>query len=491
MTALVQAVRAGRLLARPGELPARLDARIILRDGAIAEVVDDSGLADGTVGGAGTLALPGLANAHEHGRGLRGLAWGATDQALELWMSTIQMHPPVDPYVTSAAAFARLVRGGTTASVHCHHVQSTAGLREEAVAACRAATDVGLRLAFVVPMRDRHRHAYAEDDEVLAVVDPGDREIVRARWPSAAAPVAQQMELVESIAERCESRMIQVQYGPAAPQWCSDALLEAIAAGSERTGRRVHMHLLETRYQREWADAAYPDGLIRHLDRLGILSPRLTVAHGVWLRPGEWEILRERGVIVSINSSSNLRLRSGIAQAAEMARSGVSIALGLDSLSFDDDDDALRELRLAYLLHAGRGMEDGLTRAALFQASMRTGARAVTGMTNFGVIEPGRPADLVLLDYDAMAEDAVPGVADETDIVLARATGRFVQAVVVAGRQVVREGKVLGIDEPSVTRELAAQARKSADGLREAAPFVRRYHERLREFYRSGRHQRR
>ena len=67
---------------------------------------------------------------------------------------------------------------------------------------------------------------------------------------------------------------------PSGRNGCRTRRLEAIAEASRDDGRRVHMHLFETRYQREWADHAYPDGLVRHLDRIGLLSPRLTVAHG-------------------------------------------------------------------------------------------------------------------------------------------------------------------------------------------------------------------
>jgi len=76
------------------------------------------------------------------------------------------------------------------------------------------------------------------------------------------------------------------------------------------------MHLFETQAQREWADAVYPEGLVCRLDEIGFLSPRLTVAHGVWLKEDECALLAERGVTVSVNTSSNLRLRSGIAPVA-------------------------------------------------------------------------------------------------------------------------------------------------------------------------------
>ena len=86
-----------------------------------------------------------------------------------------------------------------------------------------------------------------------------------------------------------------MQYGPNAVQWCTTGLLEAIAEASAGTGRRVHMHLLETRYQRAWADAEFPGGIVRYLDRIGLLSPRLTLAHCTWARPDELELIAERG----------------------------------------------------------------------------------------------------------------------------------------------------------------------------------------------------
>ncbi|MFP6735150.1 MAG: amidohydrolase family protein [Rhodospirillales bacterium] len=102
--------------------------------------------------------------------------------------------------------------------------------------------------------------------------------------------------------------------------------------------------------------------MVTHLDRIGLLSPRLTVAHGVWLRAAECELLAERGVIVSINTSSNLRLHSGIAPVADLIRAGVQIAIGLDAASIDDDD-GLREMRLTQLLHAGTGFDEVLSPA--------------------------------------------------------------------------------------------------------------------------------
>ncbi len=111
---------------------------------------------------------------------------------------------------------------------------------------------------------------------------------------------------MEAVAAAIASPMVDVQYGPNGVQWSTPALLEGIAEASARTGRRVHMHLLETRYQREWADRHFPGGIARHLKEIGLLSPRLTLAHCTWASPEDLELIAESGATISVNTSSNL-----------------------------------------------------------------------------------------------------------------------------------------------------------------------------------------
>jgi cytosine/adenosine deaminase-related metal-dependent hydrolase len=233
----------------------------------------------------------------------------------------------------------------------------------------------------------------------------------------------------------------------------------AIAEASARTGRRIHMHLLETRYQRGFLDQAYPDGVVRHLDALGLLSPRLTLAHCVWARPDELALLAERGVTIAVNTSSNLHLRSGIAPLAAMLAAGCRVAIGLDGYGLDEDDDALRELRLAHLLHAGTGFRVAASRAALLRAALAAGRLSVTNIDDGGAIAPGAPADLLLLDWDAIADDRLRDDLDALTLVLTRATARHVRELIVGGRTVVRDGKVMGIDYPAARAEALARTR--------------------------------
>ncbi|RZI66920.1 MAG: hydrolase, partial [Variovorax sp.] len=270
---------------------------------------------------------------------------------------------------------------------------------------------------------------------------------------------------------------VTVQYGPTAVQWCSTPLLEAIAQAAADTGRPVHMHLLETQYQRTWADEAHPGGIVKFLDDIGLLTPRLTLAHCTWARPEELALIAERGATIAVNTSSNLGLKSGIAPLPEMLRQGCRVAMGLDGMAFDEDADALREARLAYALHRGWGYETTMTAAQLW------------GFASRRRIEVGAPADIVLLDWDALDDDALFPDTDPLDLLLARGNGGHIAQVFIGGRKVVNGGRVLGVEEPALQAELLARMRAAlaADaGHRDWRGTVQALAEDLAPFYRQG-----
>jgi cytosine/adenosine deaminase-related metal-dependent hydrolase len=438
-----------------------------------------------------TLVIPGLSNAHDHGRGLKTIAYGAFDDAVEAWVPATYTIPPLDPYVVAAAAFARMARAGITSIVHCHLSGSGTELLNSAGAVCRAARDVGVRVAFVVPLRDRHRLGYGADADVLAHMAPEDMAAISARWLRPIAPIAEQLDLVDQIADRYASPTFNVQYGPVGMEWCSDALLEQVAARAARSQRRIHMHLLESRYQRQWTDHQYSGGPVKRLDELGLLSERLTLAHGTWLRPEESEILARRNVTISINTSSNLRLKSGIAPLPAMKTAGLRIAIGLDALALDDDDDILRELRLTHLLHGGIGFDKQVSRADIFRAGSEAGACAVCGPSRAGELCEGAHADFIVLDYRRFAAD-LPDILDEPfNTFFTRARKEHIESVHVAGLPIVRGGRVLGVDEDALHSDLTQQLAQAAPQLAELQPLLRRMQEGLRRFYTTGGHLRR
>lgn len=448
------AIRAGLILARPGAEPPRGPCEILIADGKIAQIKD---VAHGELTGeeAGLILLPALANAHDHGRGLRTLAYGAPDTALEQWLPELARQPWLDAYQNAALAFARMATGGICAANHCHNTIDSDQLLQEAEGVSRAARDVGLRIAFALPFQDRNPNVYGDLDRLLEMLPAADRPAVVAR-ARAMRSLETNMALIEQIND-LEHETFLLQYGPVAPQWTAHETLAAIARASEETGRRVHMHLLETRLQREWSDYAYPDGLLSFLDQLGILSPRLTVAHGVWLRPDEAALLAERGVTVSVNTSSNLRLRSGDAPIADLRKAGVRFGLGLDGMSFEDDEDMLRELRLAW--HRQAGEANAMTPEELFAAACIVGRKTIVGEDGGGMIIEGAPADLMALDLAAMTADCIHTDIDLLGILLVRMKAAHLRLLLIGGKAIVVDGKCVTVDAARLEADLTQAAR--------------------------------
>ena len=484
------------LLADPGSEPAQANMRIGIEQGRIAST---SALASAP-NGPRRLALPALANAHDHARTFRSATLGAANQPLESWLPFLGVLPGVDPYLCAVTSFARSARNGVAhLMVHYNRIQGIGSYLDEAAAVARAARDVGIRIGFAVSMRDRHGIGYDADNTVLAALRPSIRGDVRRRLSVPVVSPSQQLATVDDVARMVDGAghapYVNVQYGPTAAQWCSQPLLAAIAGASADTGRGVHMHFLETRYQREWADQAYPQGILRHLDAIGLLSPRLTLAHCTWARPQELALLAERGVTIAVNTSSNLGLRSGIAPLVEMIRQGCRVAMGLDGLALDEDDDALREMRLAWLLHRGWGFDDAMTARQLWAFAAQHGRRTVGGVqaetegAPGGRLTPGAPADLLLLDWETLDDDALfPGI-DPLDLLLARAHGGHIDQLIVGGRTVVRAGQIVTVDEAALRAELLARMRAAIAAQPQVAQWqatVGALAEDLGPFYKRG-----
>ena len=472
---------AERAWAQPGEAPLRRDVRIRI-DGVRVASVDDAPPREAAKG-RGRIVVPAPANAHDHGRAIPTVAFGADDQALELWIPSLVLSPAAPPYLLAAVAFGRLVRAGITSVVHFHGPQDPHRMADEAAEFCRAARDVGIRVAFVVPMRDRNRLGYGADDEVLVGLPAEHREAILDIWRAPIPDVDRQLAMVDEIAERCGGGLVSVQYGPAGLQWCGDEMLEKVARAAADHRRGIQAHLLETWYQRQWLDREYPDGVLRRMDELGLLGPRTSFAHGVWLRPEEMEVLARRQATVVLNASSNLRLRSGRATAAALQATGVPLGMGLDSSAIDMDDDPWRELRLQRVIHGGTGIDGGLSLKALATAAFAHGHRVAGSEALHGQLAPGASADLVALDWGAIGADSVEDVTDEVELLLARAGERHVRDVWIAGRRVVEDGRVTGVDLPALEAELRQIVARDAPRLKAMKPVVSRWQAHLRDFY--------
>jgi len=405
------------------------------------------------------LVIPALVNAHDHARPTAS-SFGSLNMPLETWILRSPLIAPPDPYLVAAVSFGRNARAGTGAMmVHYTKPSGRMGMVDEARAIARAAGDVGIRLAFALAVRDQNPLVYGDAAGVLAGLSPAGRTVIEKGLPPAPASPQAYLALVEDIASAIAGPMVDVQLGPAGVQWCSRALLEAIAEHSARTGRRIHMHLLETIYQRRWADKAHPEGIVRYLRDIGFLSERVTLAHCIHAAPDELDMIAASGARIVTNFSSNLHLHSGLAPIAEAHRRGCAIAVGVDGVALDEDEDALREMRLVQMAHDGIGFERTWSRADFLGLAIRNGRRA-TGAPGDGSLKPGAAADYVVVDLDRLDRDALMPL-DPLDLLFARGNASHVSEVVVASRTIARDGQPTGIDLPAMETEMRTAFRHS------------------------------
>src|SRR4029078_8615247 len=124
---------------------------------------------------------------------------------------------------------------------------------------------------------------------------------------------------------------------------------------------------------------------------------RVSFAHCIWLRPDEMELIAARGATIVINTSSHFIVGSGVPPFGEMLRRGSRLAMGLDGLSFDEDEDALREMRLLYAVHKAAGFEIRVRRDDLLRIACEHRRFAGTGESDGGRTAVGAAAHLPVL----------------------------------------------------------------------------------------------
>lgn len=447
---------ASDILEGPGAVRTR-DRSIAVADDTIASITDHR------ANGPRRLVIPGLVNAHDHARPLSPTSFGAAARPLETWLLRLAAMPATDPHLAALAAFGRAARTGcVSVMAHYTRLHGPMPVPDEAALVAKAAGEIGLRATFALAMRDRNPLVYGDGAAVRAEMPLPAQAQIDKLFGQAALPFGEQIALADACAAAAQNSMFTVQYGPAGVQWCSNALLEAVAEASARTGRRVHMHLLETQSQRAFADANYSQGVVQYLKDIGLLSPRLALAHCVYARPAELEMIATSGATIVSNFSSNLHLRSGIAPIGEALARGCRVAIGIDGSALDEDDDALREMRLGHFAHGGFGFGSAVSRETFLMSTVAYGRHA-NGVPGSGALAAGEAADMVVLDLDRLDRDAIMPV-DPLDYLFARANGSHVAEVVVAGRSIVSGGRLLHVDLDAVHAELRARYRRDMLG---------------------------
>ncbi len=472
----------------PGEaqedLALCIDSDQIIAAGKLADLSSRYPTAE-VFGGDQFILTPGYINAHDHGRAVGTLALGLPDNFLELWLSQLANLPHIPPYLAALYSGVQLLRSGVTSVAHSHNPQSWAALPAEIPQSIRGYQDAGIRLAMHPPIVDQNMLVYAERERFLRLLPAEVRQAMDEPdlMPLSAEAYFEALDDLYQNFHDDEGHRVHLQVSPAGGPWCSDQLVLRACEWASQHQTRVQMHLLETRYQRIYAHKTWGKCFLRHLDDIGALGDWLTLAHMVWVDDDDIDLLVERGVGVAHNISSNLRLRSGIAPVAAMSIAGVPIGIGLDGHSIDDDQDFLREMRLAWTIANQHGMEaDDLSAATMWQMGTNLAANITFGsQVPLGQLGVGQLADLVLLDWEAIKGKWSPDHLPPRELVpaflLRRAKREHVRHVMVGGKWRVMDGEPVDIDVDAVEREIYARLSFADSPLSpELAPYLRNFY---------------
>jgi len=400
--------------------------------------------------------VPGMINAHAHSNEnwFRGL-WD--NLPLEPWMLfsypalAAPRQTPDEVYVRTLLGGLELLRSGATTVVD--FVYDTEEALEPVVQAYR---DLGLRALVAFALADRAYHETVVLDEGLVphnLIERLEREKPPSwnEWQSATRRAVQRFHRPDDGISICPA--------PSGPQRCTDELLAGCAALAEELDLVIHIHVLETRMQALSGLRMYGRTLPEHLDSLGFLSPRVCFEHGIWMTPSDIELVRDRGVTVVHNPVSNMKLGSGICPVPELLAHGINVALGTDGLCSNDGNDMFATLKSAALLHKLWETDYGQWLGAEEAWAIATagGAAAAGDRDGLGSIEPGRRADLVLLDLDSLV---FTPLNDPLKQLALGSTTQAVHSVMVGGEWRLRDGRVLGVDEAAVLAEGRSRGRE-------------------------------
>lgn len=464
-------IRGGRLLDIENHSAAESD--ILIEDGVIREI-GPPGLAapEGVEVHDATdrLLMPGMINAHTHGHGSLGRGLGDR-WSLELllnagpWLSGGRVLE--DKYLSALLNAAELLKKGCTA---CYDLYTELPLPspEGMDAVGRAYSDAGMRAVIAPMMADA---TFFQAIPGLMEALPAD---LRARVSAVSLPDH------EASLDACEAALkswnhdgnrVRLALAPTIPLHCSDAFIQAAGRMAEEYDVGLHMHLGESRAQAVSGMRRYGKTLTAHLDDLGFLTPRFTGAHCVWLDPDDIARMADHGARVAHNPGSNLRLGSGIAPARAMRSRGVTVGIGTDGSQCSDNQNMFEAIRLASFVSRVEKSNPADWLGTEQVLSMATeGSAEALGMDGLiGRITPGYRADIVMLDLASIAfipfNDPVNQIVHAED-----STG--VADVMVDGKIVVRDRKLVTIDEAKLRRDVEAAVERLAHANAEARAFA-------------------
>ena len=481
--------------ADPASRPGLRNGAVLQEDGIVTAIGDFDDLhrryRDTPVIGSGTdILLPGFVNAHHH-VGLTPLQLGSPDMPLELWWITRMVCRSVNPHLDTLYGAMDMISAGITTVQHIHGWVPGTGAEVEAVSdqVLRAYDESGMRASYCYAVREQNRLVYADDATFVASLPQALRGPMQAWFDRFRMSLDDMMGLFERLhAKHGAKRRTRVQLAPANLHWCSDTALGTLSDAATKHGVKLHIHLLETAYQKEYARRRTGGSAVTHLERFGLLGPHMTLGHGTWLSEADIETVARTGTCICHNCSSNFRLRSGVAPLNRFEAAGITTAIGLDEAGINDDRDMLQEMRMVLRAHRVPGMDPGEVPDVnqVFRMATSGGARTTGFEGQIGQLAVGIAADIVLLDWHQMSQPYLDPLTPTLDTVVQRAKRGAVKTVLCDGEVIYDGGRFTRFDSAGVLQALHAELQAAlSDGEMQRRDLSRALLPHVREFYRN------
>jgi cytosine/adenosine deaminase-related metal-dependent hydrolase len=387
--------------------------------------------------GRGSVAIPGLVNTHHHlFQTLTRVR--AAQEGLFGWLT--ELYPVwagIDAEwerTAAAVGLAELALSGCSTSTD-HHYVFPAGAEGLMEAEISAAAEIGLRFHPCRGSMDLGRSAGGlPPDEVCQ--DPDEI-------------LDHTQALVRRLHDPSPGSMLRIAIAPCSPFSATQRLMEDSASLARALGIRLHTHIAETLDEEAYCQERFGVRPLELLDGWGWLGPDVWLAHCVHLAEKDIRRIAETGTGVAWCPSSNLRLGSGIAPARELLDESATVGLGVDGSASNDAGNLVAEIRQGMLVSRAGGNPKALSAREALRVATRGGA-ACLGRDDLGSLEPGKRADVALF-----AVDTLHFAGAEADLVaaLAHCSPQRVRHLLVEGRRVVRDGRLVNADEDAIAAE--------------------------------------
>jgi 8-oxoguanine deaminase len=390
------------------------------------------------------VVVPGLINTHHHFyQTLTRALPAAMDRELFPWLQALY---PVWARLTPEAldlavtvAMAELLLSGCTTTTD-HHYVFPRGLEDAVDIEVAAAKRLGLRVLLTRgSMNLSQRDGGLPPDSVVQ-----DEDTI----------LADSERVVGKYHQRGEEAMVQIALAPCSPFSVTTSLMKKTAALAEKLDVRLHTHLAETEDENRFCEQLYRCRPLDYLEDCGWLNARTWLAHGIFFNAAEMKRLGKAKTTISHCACSNQILASGCCPVCEMEEAGVGIGLGVDGSASNDESNLMQEVRAAFLLQRARyGVGKVSHKDALRWATK--GSAACVGRPELGEIALGKAADLALFKLDELR---FSGHGDPLAALVLCGAHRA-DRVMVAGKWIVIDGAIPGLDVTELIRRHSAAAR--------------------------------